>query len=945
MAARTSPAKQNGRVSGDTAANGARRLVIVESPAKARTIAGYLGKGYVVESSIGHIRDMPGSAADIPDRLRKEPWARLGVNIDADFEPLYVVNADKRQQVSKLRKLLKDADELLLATDEDREGEAIAWHLVQELKPKVPARRMVFHEITPEAIAAAVASPREVDDGLVEAYQTRRVLDRLYGYEVSPVLWKKVMPQLSAGRVQSVAVRLVVDREKERIAFRPARYWDLEAEFAPQPFDQDSTWFTANLVALDGRRIAQGRDFTSTGQLRAAPAAEGQQSAPILHLDEAAAAGLADRLQGAAFSVKTVERKPYRRSPYAPFRTTTLQQEASRKLGFSAKYTMQVAQRLYENGHITYMRTDSVTLSQTALAAARAQARELYGAEYVPDAPRTYSSKVKSAQEAHEAIRPAGDKFRTPTQAGLSGDELRLYELVWKRTVASQMKDAIGESVSVRIAGRSSAGEEAEFGASGKIITFFGFLRAYVEEVEEGADRDDRERRLPALAERDPMAARGLHAEEHSTRPPARYTEASLIKELEEREIGRPSTYATIIGTILDRGYVFKKGTALVPSFVAFAVVNLLERHFAHLVDYEFTARMEEALDEIARGEAGRVPWLRRFYFGADGTDGHKEEGLKDLVSDLGDIDARDVSSFPLAGTDIVIRVGRYGPYLERDGERVNVPEGTAPDELTPEYAGELFERPSGDKILGTDPNSGRTIVARAGRYGPYVTEVLDEDTPASVKPRTASLLKAMDLDSVTLDDALRLLTLPRTVGEIDGESVIARNGRYGPYVQKGADSKDSRSLESEDQLFTLTLDQAKELFAQPKQRGRAARAATAPPLRELGDDTASGKPIVLREGRFGPYVTDGETNASLRKGDVPESITLQRAIEMLAERRAAGPAPKRRSSTSRKTSSASAKKSAAGSAKNSRSRAAKSPSGGTQKTTSGGKTPPQNGG
>ncbi|MDR2984278.1 MAG: DNA topoisomerase I, partial [Nocardiopsaceae bacterium] len=617
---------------------------------------------------------------------------------------------------------------------------------------------------------------------------------------------------------------------------------------------------------------------------------------------------LADRLQGAAFSVKSVERKPYRRSPYAPFRTTTLQQEASRKLGFSAKYTMQVAQRLYENGHITYMRTDSVTLSQTALTAARSQARELYGAEYVPDAPRTYASKVKSAQEAHEAIRPAGDAFRTPTEAGLSGDELRLYELVWKRTVASQMKDAVGESVSVRIAGRSTAGEEAEFGASGKIITFFGFLKAYVEEVEEadGTDRDDRQRRLPALAENDPMAARGLHAEDHSTKPPARYTEASLIKELEDREIGRPSTYATIIGTILDRGYVFKKGTALVPSFVAFAVVNLLERHFAHLVDYEFTARMEEALDEIARGEAGRVPWLRRFYFGADGTDGHQEEGLKDLVSDLGDIDARDVSSFPLAGTDIVIRVGRYGPYLERDGDRVNVPDGTAPDELTPEFAAELFDRPSGDKILGTDPGSGRTIVARAGRYGPYVTEVLEEDAPSSVKPRTASLLKAMNLDSVTLDDALRLLTLPRTIGEIDGEAVVVRNGRYGPYVQKGADSKDSRSLESEDQLFTLTLDQAKELLAQPKQRGRAARAAAAPPLRELGDDTATGKPIVLREGRFGPYVTDGETNASLRKGDAPESITLQRAIELLAERRAAGPAPKRRSTARKKSTSAS---------------------------------------
>jgi len=905
--ARTAPAARGGKASADSGANGARRLVIVESPAKARTIAGYLGKGYVVESSIGHIRDMPGSAADIPDKLRKEPWARLGVNIDADFEPLYVVNADKRQQVSKLKQLLKDADELLLATDEDREGEAIAWHLVQELKPKVPARRMVFHEITPEAIAAAVAHPRDVDNGLVEAYQTRRVLDRLYGYEVSPVLWKKVMPQLSAGRVQSVAVRLVVEREKERIAFRPATYWDLEAEFAPQPAGQDATWFTATLVALDGQRIAQGRDFSLTGELRAAAHADERQGAPVLHLDAAAAAGLAGRLSSAAFSVKSVERKPYRRSPYAPFRTTTLQQEASRKLGFSAKYTMQVAQRLYENGHITYMRTDSVTLSDTALTAARTQARELYGAEYVADSPRRYTNKVKSAQEAHEAIRPAGDSFRTPDRSGLSGDELRLYDLVWKRTVASQMKDAVGESVSVRISGRSTQNEEAEFGASGKVITFYGFLKAYVEEVEEadGADRDDRERRLPPLAERDPLAHRGLAPAEHATRPPARYTEASLIKELEDREIGRPSTYASIIGTILDRGYVFKKGTALVPSFIAFAVVNLLERHFAHLVDYEFTARMEEALDEIARGEAGRVPWLRRFYFGTDGANGQREEGLKDLVSDLGDIDARDVSSFPLAGTDIVIRVGRYGPYLERDGERVNVPEGTAPDELTPEFAAELFERPSGDKILGSDPASGLTIVARAGRFGPYVTEVLADDAPPTAKPRTASLLKAMDLDSVTLDEALRLLTLPRTVGEIDGEPVTVQNGRYGPYAKKGTDS---RSLESDEQLFTLTLEQARELFAQPKQRGRAARGAAAPPLREIGDDTASGKPIVLREGRFGPYVTDGETNASLRKGDVPETITLQRAIELLAERRAAGPAPKRRSSAGARSGTAAKK-------------------------------------
>jgi len=900
VATRTSPAARSGKTGSRAPHDGTRRLVIVESPHKARTIAGYLGQGYVVESSIGHIRDMPDRAADIPEKLRKEPWARLGVNIDADFEPLYVVSPDKRQQVSKLRQLLKDADELLLATDEDREGEAIAWHLIEELKPRVPTKRMVFHEITPRAIADAVAHPRDLDEGLVEAYQTRRVLDRLYGYEVSPVLWKKVMPQLSAGRVQSVAVRLVVERERERIAFRPARYWDLEAQFAPLGPDgspREDGWFAATLVALDGRRIAQGRDFAPTGELRPAGRATTRETldldadargqAAVLRLDEAAAAALADRLEGASFSVKSVESKPYRRSPYAPFRTTTLQQEASRKLGFSAKYTMQIAQRLYENGHITYMRTDSVTLSDTAIAAARAQARELYGEQSVPDAPRVYSSTVKSAQEAHEAIRPAGEEFRAPAASGLSGDELRLYELVWKRTVASQMKDATGESVSVRVAGRSRDGEEAEFAASGKVITFRGFLAAYVEDVEEpeAADRDDRERRLPPLSQGEPLAPRDLHALGHETRPPARYTEASLIKELEDREIGRPSTYASIIGTILDRGYVFKKGTALVPSFVAFAVVALLERHFGHLVDYEFTARMEDALDQIARGEASRVPWLRRFYFGTDG-----EEGLKDLVSDLGEIDAREVSSFPLDGTDIVIRVGRYGPYLERDGQRVNIPEGTAPDELTPQFAEELFARPSGDKVLGSDPATGRTVVARAGRFGPYVTEVLGEDAPASAKPRTASLLSTMDLDSVTLDDALRLLSLPRTIGELDGQPVTVQNGRYGPYVKKGTES---RSLESEDQLFTLTLEQARDLFAQPKQRGRGARAAAAP-LRELGEDPATGRPVVLREGRFGPYVTDGETNASLRKGDTTGSVTLQRAIELLAERRAAAPRPRR---------------------------------------------------
>ena len=911
MPARTGSASR-GAASKQGAANGngGRRLVIVESPAKARTIAGYLGQGYVVESSIGHIRDMPDKAAEIPARYRKEPWARLGVNVDHGFEALYVVPADKKPQVSKLKHLLADADELLLATDEDREGEAIAWHLLQELKPKVPTHRMVFHEITPEAIAQAVANPRDLDQGLVDAYQTRRVLDRLYGYEVSPVLWKKVMPRLSAGRVQSVATRLIVARERERIAFRPATYWDLEAIFTKIAADADAavSSFPARLVSVDGRRVAQGRDFAPTGELRNADllylsgtasdaGSETSQVPPgVAHLLDAGE--LAGRLRDVPFSVKSVERKPYRRSPYAPFRTTTLQQEASRKLGFSAKYAMSVAQRLYENGHITYMRTDSITLSQTAINAARAQARELYGAQYVPDAPRVYTSKVKNAQEAHEAIRPAGDRFRTPPQAaraGLSGDELRLYELIWKRTVASQMKDATGESVSVRVSGRSTAGEEAEFGASGKIISFHGFLKAYVEDVEGDAERDDRETRLPPLAEGDPLRGE-LEPAEHATRPPARYTEATLVKELEDREIGRPSTYASIIGTILDRGYVFKKGTALVPSFLAFAVVNLLERHFGHLVDYDFTARMEDALDEIARGEAARVPWLQRFYFGTDGDPAHHEEGLKELVSDIGDIDARDVSSFPLAGTDIVVRVGRYGPYLERDGQRVNIPEGTAPDELTPDRAAELFAQPSSDVALGTDPATGHQIVAKSGRFGPYVTEVLPDGDPA--KPRTSSLLASMSLDTVTLGDALRLLTLPRTIGELDGETVTVQNGRYGPYVKKGTDS---RSLDSVDQLFTLSLAEAKEMFAQPKARGRGRVAA--PPLRELGEDPSSSRPIVIKDGRFGPYVTDGETNASLRKGDEVESVTLQRAVELLAERRAAGPAkPRRRAASGSRT-------------------------------------------
>ncbi|MGR6913636.1 type I DNA topoisomerase [[Actinomadura] parvosata] len=868
---------------------GGTRLVIVESPAKAKTIAGYLGRGYIVESSIGHIRDLPERADDIPEKFKGAPWARLGVNVEHGFEPLYVVNHDKRSQVAKLRQLLKDADELYLATDEDREGEAIAWHLREVLKPKVPVHRMVFHEITPQAIRDAVANPRDLNLRLVDAQETRRILDRLYGYEVSPVLWKKVKPKLSAGRVQSVATRLVVERERERIAFTPAHYWDLQALFDTNKPEERPRDFTATLTQVDGKRVAQGRDFASTGRLKS--------GADVLHLSEAAAGELAGRLQGVSFAVRSVERKPYTRKPYAPFRTTTLQQEASRKLGFSAKYTMQVAQRLYENGFITYMRTDSITLSETAVAAARSQAIKLYGASYVPDKPRVYASKVKSAQEAHEAIRPSGEEFRTPGETGLSGDMFRLYELIWQRTVSSQMKDAVGESVTVKVAGRSSGGEDVEFSASGRTITFYGFLKAYVEGADDPAtDRDDSEKRLPNLEEGDALSVTRLDVAGHSTKPPARYTEASLVKELEDREIGRPSTYASIIGTILDRGYVFKKGTALVPSFLAFAVVNLLEQHFGNLVDYDFTAEMEKVLDDIANDRAERVPELRRFYYGADG-----DEGLKEMVTDLGDIDAKEISSFPVKGTDIVLRVGRYGPYLDRDGARVNVPEDMTPDELTAEKAEELFSRPTGDRQLGQDPATGHMIVAKDGRYGPYVTEVLpepaaDEEAPKrrtkkadAPKPRTSSLFKSMSLDTITLDDALKLLSIPRVVGELEGEEVVAHNGKFGPYLKKGTDS---RSLASEEDLLTVTIEQAKELFAQPKQRGR--RAAAAAPLRELGADPNSKKPVVVKEGRFGPYVTDGETNASLRKGDTVEDITIERAAELLAERRERAPAPKK---------------------------------------------------
>jgi DNA topoisomerase-1 len=849
-----------------------KRLVIVESPAKARTIAGYLGPDFVVESSVGHIRDLPDSAAEIPEKYKGEAWARLGVDVEHGFEPLYVVDSDKKRTVAQLRKQLADADELLLATDEDREGEAIAWHLLEVLKPKVRVRRMVFHEITRDAIDRALDETRDVDERLVDAQESRRILDRLYGYEVSPVLWKKIMPRLSAGRVQSVATRLVVERERERMAFRAAEWWDIVATFDPETFE-------ARLLSLDGQRVATGRDFGPDGKLKG----EARQ------LDEAAARGLAERLQDSAFHVARVERKPYVRRPSPPFMTSTLQQEASRKLRFSAQTTMRLAQRLYENGYITYMRTDSTTLSESALTAAREQVTSLFGADYVPPQPRRYERKVKNAQEAHEAIRPSGDRFRTPqdVRSELSPDEHALYGLIWMRTVASQMKDAQGQTVSLRIAAESSGDEQVEFGASGTVITFRGFLAAY----EEGRDDDraaqegDEERRLPNLAEGDSVELRALEPQGHETSPPARYTEATLVRTLEELGIGRPSTYASILGTILDRGYVFKRGTALVPAFLAFSVVGLLEKHFGRLVDYDFTASMEDDLDRIASGDEHRVEWLGRFYFGAGpGAADASSLGLHELVSDLSAIDAREINSLEI-GDGIVLRVGRYGPYLERDGQRASVPDELAPDELTLERAEELLAQPSGDRELGDDPETGLPIVARTGRYGPYVTEVLPEDSKE--KPRTASLFKTMSLDTIGLDDALRLLQLPRVVGVAeDGEEVTARNGRYGPYVQKG---KESRSLESEEQLFTIDLPGALALLAQPRQR-RGQRAATKP-LRELGTDAVGGKEIVLKEGRFGPYVTDGETNASLRKGDDPETVTLDRAVELLAERRAKGPA------------------------------------------------------
>jgi DNA topoisomerase-1 len=909
-----------------------RTLVIVESPAKAKKIAEYLGKDYDVDASVGHIRDLP-SPRELPADMKKGPYGKFAVDVDNGFDAYYVVDPDKRKKVAELKRLLKDADQLLLATDEDREGEAIAWHLLEVLKPKVPVSRMVFHEITREAIIRAASETRELDTRLVDAQETRRILDRLYGYEVSPVLWRKVRQGLSAGRVQSVTTRIVVERERERMAFRAASYWDVEGDFAPDSAAAQA--FTAKLTMVDGQRVATGRDFGDDGVLKGS----GLKASTVVQLDEVAANLIANAaMDDSRFTVTDVAEKPYTRRPYAPFTTSTLQQEASRKLRLSSKNAMRVAQRLYENGYITYMRTDSTTLSEAALTAARGQARDMYGAEYVPDSPRRYEKKVKNAQEAHEAIRPAGDRFRTPAQVAgeLRGDEFALYELIWKRTVASQMADARGSTATVKLGATlvlaaGGGSRVVEFSASGTVITFRGFLAAY----EEGRDDDataraqaaDEERRLPKLSVGIPLDVLRAQASGHETSPPARYTEATLVKAMEEKGIGRPSTYASTVGTIQDRGYVNKRGTALIPTWLAFAVTRLLEEHFSKLVDYDFTASMEEDLDRIANGEEQRTNWLTRFYFGEEAN---AIEGLRHLVDDLGEIDAREISTIPI-GDGIVVRVGRYGPYVEETvaagvdlatGEvaegatgqvrRATINDDVAPDEMTPAIARELLEAAADDgRVLGQDPETGRDIVAKAGRYGPYVAEVLPEEIAAlkgksKVKPRTASLFKDMDLATLDLQTALQLLTLPRVVGKdpVDGEAITAQNGRYGPYLKKGTDS---RSIQTESQLFTITLDEALAIYAKPKERGRAAVA----PLKELGDDPASGKPMVVKEGRFGAYVTDGETNATLRKDDEPETITPERGAELLAEKRARGPVTRKRAAK-KTTKKAATKKSAA---------------------------------
>lgn len=852
--------------------------MIVESPAKARKIGGYLGDDYVVEASIGHIRDLPQRAADIPKEFKKFPWSREGVDIENGFAPLYVVNPDKKAKVQELKDLLKDAEELILATDEDREGEAIAWHLMEILKPKVPVKRMVFNEITKEAILKAVEATRDIDERLVDAQETRRVLDRLFGYRLSPVLWKKVMPRISAGRVQSVATRLIVERERERMAFIASNWWDLTAETEQN--------FKARLISVDAKRIATTNDFDANGALKE------KNAANILVLDQSHAEALTKSLTGKNLKVKSIEDSPRTERPKPPFTTSTMQQDAGSRLGWGAQLTMRIAQSLYEGGYITYMRTDSVNLSQTAITAARNAARSLYGADHIPDSPRFYEGKAKNAQEAHEAIRPAGDSFKTPGELApeLNRDQLALYDLIWKRTVASQMADAKKMQARVDFESTSSSGELCVFRANGSVVTFPGFLAAY-EELTDDKGEDEGDRRLPPMRVDQLITVERFTCEGHETKPPARYTEPSLVKKLEELGIGRPSTFASIIQTIQDRGYVVKRGRALVPTFLAFSVTGLLEQHFAKLVDYEFTASMEADLDRIANGEADRLSWLTDFFYGHDGL-----PGLQDLSADLGSIDAQQINTMRM-GDDIEIRVGRYGAYLQQgqgeDRKFANIPEGLAPDELTLAKAIELLAAPSGERHLGVDPSTGLEVIAKSGRFGPYVTEVLPAEPEVSGKKvrkkkdapvaKTASLFSTMNLDTITIDDALKLLSLPRVLG-VDsetGEEITVQNGRYGPYLKRGSDS---RTLDSEDQIFAINLDQAQQIYKQPKLRRRG---VAKPPVKDLGVDPGSNRAVIIKDGRFGMYVTDGETNATLRRGDTVEAMTMERALELLAGRRA----------------------------------------------------------
>jgi DNA topoisomerase-1 len=859
----------------------ARPLVIVESPAKAKTIARFLGADFDVRASVGHVADLPAKG--------------LAVDVDNGFKPTYELTDRGKDIVKELRSALKGADELYLATDEDREGEAISWHLLEYLKPKVPVKRMVFHEITKAAIEQAVANPRGLDYGLVDAAETRRIVDRLYGYEVSPVLWRRVNRGLSAGRVQSPLIRLIVERERERIAFVSAGYWDVDALFATDPS------FTATLVGVGGKRVATGKDFGSDGRLQA----------DVVVVDEARARGLADGLVDRPFTVRSVEERPYRSSPKAPFMTSTLQQEGGRKLRLSAAQVMRLAQGLYERGYITYMRTDNVALSDEAVSAARQTVRQTYGDRYLADKPRLFSAKVKNAQEAHEAIRPVVP-FRSPDEVAreLHGQELALYRLVWQRTLASQMADAVGVTVSLRLAATAADGTATEFAASGTTITFAGYRQVYVESSDDDATAPDGEHEelLPRLAEGAQVVASELSVNGHATTPPARFTEASLVKRLEELGIGRPSTWANIIQTIQDRGYVWKKGQALVPTWTAFAVVNLLERHFDDLVDYEFTARLEDDLDAIARNEVGKEQFLNTFYFGDDVL-----LGLKRLVEqNLDEIDAAEINTFPIgldaAGDPIVVKPGKYGPYVKRGDDTASVPEDLPPDELTIEKAIELLSAPKSDVPIGE--LDGRPLYAKNGRYGPYVQwGDADDPPPGEAKPKMASLFKTMTLERITADDARQLLELPRVVGidPSDSQEVIAQNGRYGPYVSKG---KESRSLANEEQLFTVTLPDALALLAQPRQfRGRG---PAKPPVREFGNDPVSDRAVVAKEGRFGVYVTDGETNASIGRGDRIEEMLPERAFELLAVRREAGPTKSRRASSPR---SSTAKKAATKSA------------------------------